>query len=220
MRNLLILILTAAIIVFSPLASTGQTDDSDFQSWNDLQVTVPVTKKLDIYTAATIQFHSNLSKLDNTRFSIGATVKPAKGFSITPFVTFLSDRNSRNNFRYEYRYVLRGVYKHDFEQFSISHRSQIEYRYRPGANTWRYRPSVTVEKKLPKSFVPGLKIFVTEEPFYDSASGRFSRNRISAGVNKSLNKKVSLDLYYLYQGDNNSSPGSVNVLGTGLKVSL
>lgn len=216
LRTLFILFLSA---ILSATASS-QTDDSDFQSWNDLQVTIPITKKLDIYTAGTIQFGGNLSNVDNTRFSAGIAVKPVKHFSISPFMTFISRRNRNGNYRYEYRFVLRGGYKFDFEHFSLSHRSQIEYRFRPGTNTWRYRPSITFEKPLPKSFVPGLKLFVTDEPFYDSASGRFSRNRISAGFNKTLNKKTSLDVYFLHQGDNFSSPGSINVIGTALKITI
>lgn len=200
--------------------SQALLDDTDLQSWNDLQITVPITKKLDLYTVTTIQFHKNLSHVDNVRFGAGVTVKPTKNLSITPFITFLSDRNLLNRFRYEYRSTLRGLYRGDFEHFSVAHRSQIEYRIRPGRNTWRYRPMIYLEAPLPKSFVPGLKVFVAEEPFYDSASGRFSRNRIGAGINKSLNKRLSLDLYFLNQGDNHSRPGTVNVIGSTLKLKL
>lgn len=212
--------MTALLVVIAPRISRAQSDDSDFQSWNDLQVTTKLTSKLDLLTTGTVQFHSNLSKLDNTRFAIGVIAKPTKRFSITPFVTFISDRDSHNNFRYEYRLNLRGVYKFSFEHVGISHRSQFEYRFRPGSNTWRYRPSITVERSLPKSFVPGLKLFVTEEPFYDSGSGYFSRNRLSAGINKSVNRKLSLDVYFLHQGDNFSHPSSINVIGTSFKLSL
>jgi hypothetical protein len=223
MRNLVIKF-SLAIALLGAVSVTAYAqnvpDDSDFQSWNDLQITAPLAKNLDLYTVTTIQFGGNLSNVDNTRFGAGVTIKPAKGLSITPFVTFISRRNSSGNYRYEYRHTLRGVYKYQFEHFALAHRSQFEYRARPGRNTWRYRPSVTVEKALPKSFVPGLKVFVTEEPFYDSASGWFSRNRISAGVTKSLNKKLSVDVYFLHQGDNFSTPGTINVIGTAFKLAL
>ena len=215
-----IFLLLAILIVLSVDGLSQAPDDNDFQSWNDLQVTVGLTKKVDLYTTTTVQFGSDLTNANNTRFSIGVTYKPIKRLSVTPLITFISVRDSHNVFRYEYRYALRGVYKYQFEHFAISHRSQFEYRYRPGTNRWRYRPSITIEKPLPKSFVPGLKVFVTDEPFFDSASGRFSRNRISAGINKSINKKLSLDVYFLHQGDNFSHPASVNVIGTALKLAL
>lgn len=210
----------AILCLFSASVAQNTVDDSDVQSWNDLQVTAPLTKHLELQTVMTIQFSRNLSVVDNTRFGLGVTAKLYKNFSVQPFMTFLSRRNSQNQFRYEYRPAIRAIYRMPFKHFSLSHRSQFEYRIRPGRNTWRYRPSITFEKGLPKKFVPGLKMFVTEEPFYDSASGRFSRNRISAGINKTINKKFSVDLYYLYQGDNFSRPSSINVIGTVWRVKL
>jgi hypothetical protein len=35
-----------------------------------------------------------------------------------------------------------------------------------------------------------------------------------------VNKKVAIDLYYLYQGDNFSHPASAHVLGANWKISL
>lgn len=223
MRNLLskILLCTAVSFVFLSAVS-GQTvpDDSDFQQWNDLQITHPLTKKLDLFTVTTLRFGGDLTNVNSTRFGVGVTAKPVKHFSVTPFVTFISDRRSNGRLRYEYRFAVRGVYSHQIGPVNISHRSQIEYRIRPGDNTWRYRPSVTVEKKLPESWVRGLRLYVSDEPFYDSASGYFSRNRISGGVIKSLTKKLSLDVYFLHQGDNFTTPGTVNVLGTTVRLSL
>ena len=73
---------------------------------------------------------------------------------------------------------------------------------------------------MPEHLVKGAKIFVTEEPFYDSASGRFSRNRISGGISKTITKQLILAIYYLRQGDNFGSPGTIHVLGTSWKVNL
>lgn len=199
-------------------AAQNTADDTDIRSWNDLQVSVPLTKKVDLYTVATIQFRDNLTHHDNSRFTVGAVFKATKQFSIAPFVTFLSVRNSIGKYRYEYRYSLRGVYRFPFKKVGISHRSQFEYRIRPGVNTWRYRPSITIEKPVPERFVKGLKAFITDEPFFDSAAGRFYRNRFSAGVNKELNKNFSVDLYYLLQNDSLQRPGTAHVIGTAWKV--
>ena len=223
MRNFgpkLLVAITFVVLLYSVAGGQSIPDDSDFQSWHDLQITAPITKKLDLYTVTTIQFGGNLSNVDNTRFGAGITFKPVKGLSVTPFITFMSRRNAVGNYRYEYRTTLRGAYKHQFKRFAVGHRSQFEYRFRPGRNSWRYRPSVAVEMPLPEKFIPGLKAFVAEEAFYDSVSDRFSRNRIGGGFMKSLNEKLSLDIYFLHQGDNFSRPGTVNVIGTTLKLAL
>ena len=195
-------------------------DDSDIESWNDLQITAPIAKNLDLFTVVTLQVHDNISKVDNVRFGVGVTAKPAKGFAITPFITFMSDRNVLNNFRYEYRSAVRAVYKYQFKHFALGHRSQFEYRFRPGRNSWRYRPSVAAEKPLPESWVKGTKVFAAAEPFYDSLSGRFSRLRLGVGVNKSLNEHLSVDVFYFRQGDNFSFPRTVNGIGTVWRLDL
>ncbi len=199
----------------------GQVADKpEIQSWNDLQITVPISKSLDLVTVTTVQFGRRLTNVDNSRFSVGLHKKLTDHISVLPFITFLSDRNALGRFRYEYRYSLMAQVRKEVRGFGMSHRSRVEYRFRPGRNTWRYRPSITIEKKLPEKFVPGMKLFFTEEPFYDSASGRFSRNRISAGFNKALTRKFSFDLYYLYQGDNFSRSSSTKVIGTAWKLRL
>ena len=205
-------------------AATGQTatvsDDDDLQSWNDIQLTVGLNKKVDLYSAVTMRFGKNISHLNDGRFSIGFVYKPTARFSFTPFVTLLRARNSAGVFRPEYRMSLRGIYRFPVKGFGLSHRSLFEYRIRPTGNLYRYRPSITFEKDLPEKLVSGLKLFVTEEPIYDSASGRFSRNRFSVGFNKVLSKKLSVDIYYLRQGDNFSTPGTIDVIGSALKIKL
>lgn len=219
-----IYLLFAVFVLVSVNIALSQTtvapDDNDLQSWNDVQLTAKINKKVDLYSLATVQFDKNLKRVKDGRFAIGLTLKPLHSLSITPFVQLLRARNSTGDFKTEYRFTLRAVYRFPVENFGLSHRSQVEYRFRPGQNTWRYRPSVTFEKELPKKFVPGVKVFVTEEPFYDSGSGRFSRNRFSVGINKTLTEKLSLDIYYLRQDDNFSHPASINVIGTSWKIKL
>ena len=217
--------LAIAGFVFGTLAS-AQTptptpvDDDDIQSWTDVSFTVAVSHKIDLYFPTTFRFTRNIGRFNEGRVGAGVVFKPHKSFSITPIYTFIRARNSAGVFRTENRLSLGLVYRFPTKQFRLSHRSQFEYRIRARGNIWRYRPSVTIEKEIPKKIVSGLKVYVTEEPFYDSASDRFSRNRITFGVNKTLSKNLSLDLYYLRQDDNFSHPGLIHVIGTAWKIKL
>lgn len=212
---------TVMILSIGSYSQTAPTtDNDDLQLWNDVSITVAVAKKIDIYIPLTFRWTKNLDRFNEGHIGAGIVYKSTKSFSISPFYKLIRYRNAAGEFKTENRYNLRFIYKLPTKGFGLSHRSQFEYRVRTGANTWRYRPSITIEKELPEKFVKGLKIFATEEPFYDSASGRFSRNRFSVGFNKTITKKISFDIYYLRQGDNHSSPGTVNVIGTGLKIKL
>lgn len=201
-------------------SQSNEIDSTDLQSWNDLQITIPVSKHFDVNTALTLRLGRNISWLQEGRLAAGITWKPKASLSLQPSYTYIEARNSSGRFRNEHRLSFRVGYKFPVKEFGLSHRSTYEYRIRSSGNSWRYRPSVTIEKDLPKRFVPGMKIFVTEEPFYDSVSNKFARNRFSVGISKSVSKRLSLDLYYLRQDDRRSRPGNLNVIGTSWKVEL
>jgi hypothetical protein len=210
-----------ALFCFGALLANAQviTDDEDMQSWNDLQLTVPMTKKFDFYTALTMRFGKNVTRLNDGRFAIGFIYKPNKSWTVQPFYWFINARNARSQFRHEDRLNLRVGYRFPFKKFGLSHRSTFEYRLRAPQNSWRYRPSLTFEKDIPK-IIPKSKLYVTEEIFYDSLLKEFSRNRFTVGITRTLTKQLSLDLYYMRQNDGFTHPGDLNVVGTSWKIKL
>ncbi len=223
-RKLHRLLCVAGLVIVSFIGCIAQTaaanDDADLQSWNDVQLTIPLNKKVDFTTAVTMRLGKNISRLNDGRFAVGLSLKPLSSLAVQPFYWLVRARRSNGLFGTEHRLNLRAIYKFPVKSIGISHRSWFEYRIRSTGNTWRYRPSITVEKAIPNSIVSGLKAFVTEEPFYDSATGRFSRNRFSVGVNKILSKKLSLDLFYLRQDDSVAHPSVLHVIGTAWRIKL
>ncbi|MGD9561301.1 MAG: DUF2490 domain-containing protein [Pyrinomonadaceae bacterium] len=220
--NLPFLVSLPFLLILLPVAvfSQGGEDNDDLQSWNDLELTIPVNEQFDIKAAGTLRLEQNFSKPESYRFVIGVEYKPFKNLSLTPFQTFISSRRSSGRYRYEYRTGLDVKYAFPVKGFSLSHRSRFEHRSRPGRNSWRYRPSIKIERDLPESFLTNASVFIKDEPFYDSVSGTFSRNRISTGIEKTVNKNFALEVFYTFEGDNVSTPGSVHVLGTEWKLRL
>lgn len=196
------------------------SDTDDLQLWNDIALTVPISRKVEFNAVGTLWLGGDISRSEHYRFTAGITYKPFKLISIAPYTAFISARNSTGRLRYEYRTGLKLGYRFPFTAVALSHKSNFEIRSRPGRNSWRYRPSITIKKKLPEAFVKGTSVYATEELFYDSIPSRFSRNRISFGFEKVVNKKFAIDLYYLYQGDNFSRPASIHVIGANWKISL
>lgn len=211
-----------ALFGFSVLFADAQTlvGRADNQSWNDIQLTVPMSEKVDFYTAVTMRFGKNVTQLNDGRYAIGFIFKPNKSWSFQPFYWYVNMRNARNQFRIEHRLNLRAGYRFPFKSFGLSHRSAFEYRLRAPQNSWRYRPSLTFDKDIPKNFIPKAKFYATEEIFYDSLLKKFSRNRFTVGITKTLTNQLSLDAYYMRQNDGFSRPGDLNVVGTSWKVKL
>lgn len=207
-----------SLCIFSAQAQTN--NDEDVQSWNDVQLTVPMTKKVDFLTQITGRFGSNITQLTDARYLFGFVLKPNKAISITPFYWYISARNARGDFRDEHDLNLRAVYRFPFKKFGLSHRSQYEYRIRRPQDSWRYRAMLTVDKDIPKDIIPKAKFFVADEVFYDSLIEKFNRNRFSIGITKTLTKKASVDIYYMRQNDGYAHPGDLNVIWTAWKIRL
>lgn len=218
-RFLVLIALSTVFISFSD-AQVPQVDRDDTQFWNDLLVSLPVHKRIDFLFQTTARFGKNLSNFTEGRVGAGLMFKLTKSVSVLPSYHYIETRNALGSLRTEHRFSLRGIYKFPMKKFDLSHRSTFEYRVRTVGNSWRYRPSLVFEKTIPERLLRGAKFFITEEPFYVSTTGKFSRNRISAGVSKTLNEHLTLELYYLRQNDRFSLPGDLHVIGTTWKVKL
>ncbi len=60
-RSILILILVVNCLA---LVGSAQSfaDDEDVQSWNDVQLTVPVNEKVDVFVRGTLRFGEDISR--------------------------------------------------------------------------------------------------------------------------------------------------------------
>jgi hypothetical protein len=194
-------------------SSSSAQDDEDIQSWNDVQIGIPLSKQVEFYARLTLRFGQNITRFNEERQAFGLSWKPTASVTISPSYTYLRARNTAGFFRKEDRYGLSAAYKFPVKRVGLTHKSTYESRHRTAGNSWRYRAALTMEKSLPKSFMKDTKLFVTDEVFYDSATSKFSRNRFSIGVTRAISKHLSGDLYYLRQNDGFSHPGDLNVIG-------
>ncbi|MEJ7699918.1 MAG: hypothetical protein WKF71_09785 [Pyrinomonadaceae bacterium] len=62
-------------VFFASGQNVQTVDDEDIQSWNDLQMIVPVTKEFDFYAAITGRFGKNVTRLNDRRFAVGFIYK-------------------------------------------------------------------------------------------------------------------------------------------------
>jgi Protein of unknown function (DUF2490) len=213
------LFVIAVCTVFADAQAAVDHDDN--ASWNDVQVTVPMDKYFDFFLSGTLRFGKNITRVQETRVGVGFVFKPFKDWSFSPSYLNINARNSSGRFRRENRLSFYARYRLPIKSFGLIHKSLFEWRIRRPRESWRYRPSLTFEKDLPKDFfIKKAKFYVTEEVFYDSALDKWSRNRFTVGITKTLNKKTSVDIYYMRQNDGFSIPGDLNVIGTSWKIKL
>ena len=192
----------------------------DFQSWNNIQLTVPMSPHFDFFTRLDLRFVNDLKNLNDERFAIGFVWKPSNALSITPSYIYVDEGNPPGRFRLENRLSLAATYRFPIQRFGLSHKSAIERRERRPLKSWRYRGQLTCEKALPEKFISKSKFVISDEVFYDTLIGRISRNRFAVGITKTLDRHLSMDIYYMRQNDGVARPGDLNVIGTAWKFKL
>ncbi|MFN0280153.1 MAG: DUF2490 domain-containing protein [Pyrinomonadaceae bacterium] len=195
-------------------------DDEDVQSWNEIQLTVPMGKRVDFLTKLTMRIGKDVTRLNSGRIAIGYVWKPIKQVSVSPLYTFVNGRNSAGLFTIENRLSIAGAYRFPVRRFGLTHRSTIERRFRVPVNSWRYRAQFMIDKDISEKVIPKAKFFLSNEVFYHSITRRFSRNRFSAGITKTLTDNVALDLFYMRQNDGTVQTGDLNIIGTAWKIRM
>lgn len=203
--------LTGAQVYGQPLRP-----QEDVQSWNDVRLTVPVHKRVDLVLTGTLRFGDDLHRLVDRRAAVAVNFKVKDWLSIQPGYTNIANFRQNTRRRIEHRLNISATYKFPFKKFTLSNRSLFERRLREPRNSTRYRNRLQFE--LPIKQISGTKLIVSDEIFYDWSLKRWSRNRFTLGINKSINKKLSLDVYYMRQNDGTSRPGDLHVIGTNWKI--
>lgn len=216
------------LLLILPAYSQTGPPERDFQSWNDLQISIPIKKSKDkkservsLVFYGTLRFGRNLSHLVDERIGIGVEFRLNKMFTFTPSYLYRADQpfEGRKEFENRLRFDV-GIEK-KYKNFSIKDRPRLEFRFRNSrSDSTRFRNkfqfSIPVKKENKEIFTP----FVADEPFYEFQSKHWTRNEFSAGITKKFNKNVSADFYYLLQNNRGNSFKYVNALGISFKIKI
>lgn len=194
--------------------------EKDFQSWNDLQLTIPMSKRVDFVFQGTLRMGGNISKPVDERVGIGFAFKIGKYLTFNPSYLHREARAPQGRPESEERVTLGATARFPVGKFTLSDRNLFERRFRdPQGNSTRYRNRLQVEHPF-KVEKQKFTFFVIEEVFYDWSVKDWVRNRFGLGVGHPFNKHFTLDLYYMRQNDGRSRPGDINIIGTNWKFRL
>lgn len=203
----------------SAAKSQTPTPREDAQSWNEIELTLPLDKKVDFEFYGQLRLGRNFSRFVDERVGFGVSFKPNKYLTIEPsyrriYSQPVAGRNNREN-----RFSLEATVSVPVKGFTVSDRNLIDRRLRSSGNTTQYRNRFQVEHPF-KVKDTEFKAFVADEVFYDSVERAWIRNRFSIGVSRKFSERYTGEIYYLRQNDGFSKPGDLNVIGTTLRIRL
>ena len=208
------------IFSFAVVLTQAQTtvDEDDVQSWNDVQLTIPINKQFDFIVTGTLRFGDNVQRLVDRRIGAAVNYKVTSWLSLQPIYTNIVTTPPNARKRNENRLSFAATYRFPFKKVTLTDRNLFERRFRQPRNSTRYRNRLQLEVPLKEFY--DTKFFVSDEVFYDWSLERWSRNRFAVGLGKAINKRLTLDVYYMRQNDGTTVPGDLHIIGTTWRVRL
>jgi len=207
-------------ILCAARSGQGQVPEADTQSWNDIQLTIPMSKTVDFLLLGHLRIGDNLTQPIDGRWGFGFNYKAGKYLTFSQSLLMREARPPNGRREHEQRLILAGTVKFPLGKFSLSDRNQFEHRWRqPQTDFWRYRNRVQLEHPFTiakKKFT----FFISDEVFYDFLVDDWVRNRAAIGASHAFNKHFTGELYYMRQNDGRSRPGDLHIIGTAMRFKL
>jgi len=212
--------LAILFVCLGQAVAQSRVPKSDNQSWNDVQITVPMTKQVDFTMQATLRLGDNFSQTVDQRWGIGFVFKLNQYLSVNQLYFHREARPPNGRHEREDRITLGGTLRFPIGKFTMSDRNWFERRWRsPQVNAWRYRNRLQLEHPF-KIGKKQFTWFVADEVFYDWSLHVWPRNRAAAGISRALNRHLTVDLYYTRQNDSHTRPGNLNIIWSTWRIKL
>ena len=222
LRLMFSLLCVVTLVVCTSLTSHAQVNvantQDDTQQWNDIQITVPVTKQVDVTIYSTFRIGRDISHLVDRRVGAGFSFKAGKYLTLTPSFLNIVMRPFERIKVNENRLTFAATARIPWGKFTFSDRNQFERRLRL-INSTRYRNRLQVEHPI-KIGKTALQLFASDEVFYDWSVNEWVRNRFAVGVSRKFNNTFTGDVYYMRQNDGRSRPGNLNIIGVTYRIRL
>lgn len=198
----------------------SRVPETDTQSWNDIQVTIPLNKKTEFVLLGTVRLGDNLSSFVDEREGVRLNYLVQKYVTLQALYFHRDAKPPNGRHEREERLTLGANLRIPMGKFNLNTRNWFERRWRdPQIDAWRYRNRIQLDHpfKIGKTKFSWL---VSDEFFYDWSLRDWVRNRFAAGISHSFNKHLTLEVYGMRQNDGRTRPGDINIIGTTWRVKL
>ncbi len=223
-RQIAELIVVGALLVSLVSSLRAQSAASaprrDTQIWNDLQIALPVSDRVDLNLLGTLRLGQHVTRPVDERVGAGLTLRMDKYLTLAPTYLYSSTQPAPGHNSYEHRLTIPATVRFTIGKFTFSDRNQFERRIRhPQVDATRYRNRLQIEHPIKPGGLK-LQLFAFDEVFYDWSVHDWVRNRFALGASRRFNRHFTLDLYYLRQNDGRTNLGDLYVLGAVYRIRL
>lgn len=220
----LLLIFIFAFFSYTP----AQNLETKFQSWNELQLSLPIKTEKDSkgksYDRIVVIITGNLRvgrisfDLVDSRIGLALEYRINKYVQLMTGATYRKDEITKNAARYETRYDAAITFSKTWKEVTFRNRNMYEHRFRNSrtdTNLYRNRTQISFPLKSKKKEI--FSPYISEEGYLDLSSKKWVTNEFFAGINRKINKRTAIELAFVHS---DSKPYNVSGLHFGLKIKL
>ncbi|MES2515681.1 MAG: DUF2490 domain-containing protein [Bacteroidota bacterium] len=217
-------------ILFS-LETSAQTGDAGM--WNTLTIQHAITKKINVVIDEEFRLRENYQRINLFYTNIGIDYKATKFLKISPTYRTIQKKRFDGTYSFRHRLMLDVTLKKKFTKLTLSERVryQIEvqdfYTSRKGKQAEQFmRFKTDLKYGVSNNVTPYISCELRYQirsprgdgPLYDNG---FHRVRNVLGIEYEINKKNTINLYYVIQSEFGiSSPESIYILGIGYTLTI
>lgn len=214
-----------ALCLSSGVQAQAPPPREDHQFWNEGQLVKPITPRQDLVVIGVLRIGRGWKRPVEERIGAGWALKPNKYVTVMPTYLHVEYQPFPGRIIHEERLVMNITGKITAGQWSFTDRNLFERRVRPGSpdfNVYRNRLQIDHPARIGRF---KFKPYVADEFWYSTqrdAIGRLGwfRNRISVGIIRQLNERLTGEIFLLYQHDGRSRPGNIPAVGTLFRYTL
>jgi hypothetical protein len=228
LKNIIVL---KAFILFFFTSNAQRSNDAGM--WSTLTIQHKLTKKLNLVIDQEFRLRENYQRVNLFYTNIGIDYRFNKFLKISPTYRAIQKRRLEGTYSHRHRLMLDVTLKKKFKKFTLSERIRYQaevqdfYTSRKGKLAEQFlRFKTDVKYAATDKITPYYSIEFRYQihaprgdgPLYDNG---FRRVRNVLGIEYEINKKNSVNLYYLYQTEFTiSTPESIFILGLGYTLTI
>lgn len=213
-------------ILFSCVVS-GQ--EKDFKSWNSVQATIGLTKKLDFKFGQEFRFEDNASYLGDYLTVAGISYKINKHLQVRGYYRFQINRNPKIGYETIKRLYGDVRLKERFGRFDVLFRVRYQLNFLPDNDTdftyfnpQHLRHKIQVTYDVPKNKIDPFVSYEMYQALNNPIKNTIETHRYTTGLAFPLSNLLDAEIYYRVEKENDLiHKAKLNyVLGIGLSIDL
>src|SRR5579864_4522480 len=185
---------------------------SDFQSWDEVDVSARLSKNVDTSWVSQGRLSTEYPNPETYLSGIDLKLGIGRHLEITPSYYYLGAIGLTGRSGHFQVPMLTATVRNTWSRWTIADRNRFLGAIGGGNDFWIYVNRPRVDWRVGASSM-GTTLFLWDEAFYFSLFHGWTRNRFAAGARKEFGKRWAADAYYLRQDDSRIQPRDLNGLG-------